>query len=150
MLERIFFHDILNTAGGMLGLAEVLRTGTAEDVEEFKDAVALLANSLVDEIKAQQILVAAERGELAVQPTRVNSLTLLSEVRSAYLNHEVAMGRPIDVAPQSDAVYFSSDPLLLRRRVLGEARPGFLYRRVDAGCLAFPMADGGVMTRLVF
>ena len=57
VLERIFFHDILNTAGGMLGVAEVLRTGTAEDVEEFKDAVALLANSLVDEIKAQQILL---------------------------------------------------------------------------------------------
>lgn len=118
VLERIFFHDILNTAGGMLGVAEVLRTGTAEEVEEFKDAVALLANSLVDEIKAQQVLVAAERGELTIQPARVNSLTLLCEVRSAYLNHEVAMGRQIAVDPQSAPVFFTSDPLLLRR-VLG-------------------------------
>ena len=118
VLERIFFHDILNTAGGMLGVAEVLRTGTAEEVEEFKDAVALLANSLVDEIKAQQVLVAAERGELAVQPTRGNTLTLLCEVRSAYLNHEVAMGRQIEVDARSDVVFLTSDPLLLRR-VLG-------------------------------
>jgi signal transduction histidine kinase len=115
VLERIFFHDILNTAGGMLGVAEVLRTGTPEEVEEFKDAVALLANNLVDEIKAQQILVAAERGELPVQPTRVNSLSLLAEVRSAYLNHEVAMGRQIHIDEQSAAVSFTSDALLLRR-----------------------------------
>ncbi len=117
-LERIFFHDILNTAGGMLGVAEVLRTGTAEDVEEFKDAVAMLATSLVEEIKAQQILVAAERGELAVQPVRVRALALLDEVRNAYCNHEVANGRNIAVDPRSDDAAFTSDPLLLRR-VLG-------------------------------
>jgi signal transduction histidine kinase len=159
VLERIFFHDILNTAGGMLGVAEVLRTGTAEEVEEFKDAVALLANSLVDEIKAQQVLIAAERGELAVQPGRVNSLTLLCEVRNAYLNHEVAMGRQISVDPQSDTVFFTSDPLLLRR-VLGNllknaleaARPG---ETVTLACQAVPdgveftVHNPGVMPRNV-
>ena len=157
VLERVFFHDILNTAGGMLGVAEVLRSGTVEDVEEFKDVMSLLANSLVDEIKAQQILVAAERGELAVAPTRVNSVTLLGEVRSAYLNHEVAMGRAIDVDPRSDVVFFTTDPLLLRR-VLGNllknaleaARPG---ETATLACHSLPhgveftVHDPGVMPR---
>ena len=157
VLERVFFHDILNTAGGMLGVAEVLRSGTVEDVEEFKDVVALLANSLVDEIKAQQILVAAERGELAVAPTRVNSLTLLCEVRSAYLNHEAAMGRQIDVDPRSDVVFFTTDPLLLRR-VLGNllknaleaVRPGetapLACHSVPQG-VEFTVHNPGVMPR---
>lgn len=157
VLERIFFHDILNTAGGMLGVAEMLRTGTAEEVEEFKDAVALLANSLVDEIKAQQVLAAAERGELAVQPTRVNSLTLLCEMRCTYLNHEAAMGRQIAVDPQSDTVFFTSDPLLLRR-VLGNLLKNALEasppgETATLGCYAMPhgvefcVHNAGVMAR---
>lgn len=156
-LERIFFHDILNTAGGMLGVAEVLRTGTVDDVEEFKDVVALLANSLVDEIKAQQILLAAERGELAVQPAQINSLALLDEVQSTYLNRDVAMGRQIDVDPQSDAVVFSGDPLLLRR-VLGnllknalEACPSgetaTLACHAFAGGVEFTVHNPGAMPR---
>ena len=118
VLERIFFHDILNTAGGMMGVAELLRTGSPEEVADFKDTVALLANSLVDEIRAQQTLLAAERGELKLEPARINSLTLLCEVRNTYLNHNVGMGRYIEVDAHAQVVWFVSDPALVRR-VLG-------------------------------
>lgn len=145
MLERTFFHDILNTAGGMLGVAELLRTGNADEVADFKDMVALLANSLVDEIKAQQMLLAAERGELGVQLERLNSFTFLCELRSAYINHEVCIGRLIEVDPQSDAIVFAGDPRLLRRVVgnllknaLEACRPG------EAATLHCHLADSGV------
>lgn len=118
VLERIFFHDILNTAGGMLGVAELLRTGTAAEVADFKDTVSLLANSLVDEIRAQQMLLAAERGELKLQPERIQSLTLLFEIRNTYVNHDVCIGRFVEVDPTSDLVIFESDARLVRR-VLG-------------------------------
>jgi signal transduction histidine kinase len=118
VLERIFFHDILNTAGGMVGIAELLRTGSQDEVADFKDTVALLANSLVDEIRAQQMLLAAERGELQLNPARINSLTLLCEVRNTYINHDVCMNRSIEVDPASQTIWFTSDPALVRR-VLG-------------------------------
>jgi signal transduction histidine kinase len=159
VLERIFFHDILNTAGGMLGVAELLRTGTPDEVADFKDLVALLANSLVDEIKAQQMLLAAERGELGIQIERVNSFTLLCELRSAYINHDVSIGRLIVVDPQSDVLVLASDPRLLRR-VLGNllknaleaCRPGdttLLRCRIVAGGVEFSVHNPGCMPRSV-
>jgi signal transduction histidine kinase len=116
-LERIFFHDILNTAGGMIGVADILRTGGMEEVSEFKDTIYLLATSLVDEIKSQQILSAAEAGELAVNPSRVNTLTLLLELRNLYNNHEVSVGRRLEFSADSESIVFVSDPVLVRRVV---------------------------------
>jgi signal transduction histidine kinase len=157
VLERIFFHDLLNTAGGMLGVAELLRTGSAEEVADFKDLVSLLASSLVDEIKAQQMLLAAERGELALQPERVNCYTLLCELRSTYINHDVCIGRLIEVDPLSDVMVLTSDPRLLRR-VLGNmlknaleaCTPGQSVRmrcRAAAGGVELSVHNPGCMPR---
>ena len=144
VLERIFFHDILNTAGGMLGIAELLCEATPEELEEYKPLVFTLSNSLVDEIKAQQMLVAAESGELSVEPMRLNSLSLLYELIAAYANHEVAIGRSLAIDPGAAPVFFESDKALVRRVVgnmiknaLEASAPGQL---VTVGCVA--IADG--------
>lgn len=159
VLERIFFHDILNTAGGMLGVAELLRTGTTTEVADFKDTVALLANSLVDEIRAQQMLLAAERGELSLQPQRMQSLTLMCEIRNTYINHDVCIGRLVEVDPDSDLVIFVSDAALVRR-VLGNmvknalegCHPGetvtLLCRSIRGG-VEFSVHNPGFMPRKV-
>ena len=43
---------------------------------------------------------------------------MLCEVRNTYLNHDVCMGRFIEVDPNAQAVFFASDGALIRR-VLG-------------------------------
>jgi signal transduction histidine kinase len=159
VLERIFFHDILNTAGGMLGVAELLRTGTTAEVADFKDTVALLANSLVDEIRAQQMLLAAERGELKLQPERIQSLTLLFELRNTYINHDVCIGRLVEVDPNSDLVVFVSDARLVRRVIgnmvknaLEGCRPGetaTLSCRSTPEGVEFSVQNPGFMPRKV-
>lgn len=117
VLERIFFHDILNTAGGMMGVAELLRDGTPEDFEAYKDIIYMLSHSLVDEIKAQQILAAAEAGELSLELTRFNSLHLVYELLGTYTQHEVAQGRNLAVAADAEAIALVSDKTLVRRVV---------------------------------
>ena len=138
VLERIFFHDILNTAGGMLGIAELLAEATPEELDEYKPLVYTLSHSLVDEIRAQQTLSAAEAGELSTEPIRLNSLSLLYELVAAYTNHEVAIGRVLVVEAGTPAICFESDKALVRRVVgnmiktaLEASQPG---QQVTVGC----------------
>jgi signal transduction histidine kinase len=100
-LESIFLHD-----------------GSAEDVSAFKDTVLPLALTLVEEIRAQQFLLAAESGELAVKLAPVDAVEILWSVGSTYRSHPVCAERGIDFAGDSSAATLVCDPALLRR-VLG-------------------------------
>jgi len=114
-LERIFFHDIMNLAGGMQGLAEVLAMASPEDTRQFQPMVLQLAHSLVEEINAQRDLTSAESGELAVHPGPLQARALLEELRRDYQNHSVASNRVILVHPQTEELAFESDHVLIRR-----------------------------------
>ncbi len=114
VLERIFFHDIINTAGGLKGLAEIIKD-SPEDVNEFKDIIYSLTESLVDEITSQRQLLQAERNELALNISEVNSLLLISEVSGYYQNHYVADGKHIQINNRAVSIDFHTDETLAKR-----------------------------------
>ncbi len=114
-LERIFFHDLLNIAGGLRGFATLLQEADPEELETIKKAVFNLSGRLIEEINAQQELLAAENQELQTHPIPLNSLELLQEVAGIYRQHDVARDRSISVAPDAQALWFISDQTLLRR-----------------------------------
>lgn len=118
VLERIFFHDIINTAGAIQGLVDMYIA--TDDPEELRDSgintmLAQASTQLVDEIQAQSQLMAAESGELTVKPTTFETKTLLHQLVDVYRNHMVAEDRLICVAPDVSAVTLSSDRALLGR-----------------------------------
>lgn len=117
-LERLFFHDILNTAGGLRGISELLQDASIEEMDELKGMVYTLAERLVEEIQTQRILTAAESEELGISPVTLHSTELLHQISTVYRNHEVAQGRQIWIDPDSHDLTFSSD-LVLLSRVLG-------------------------------
>lgn len=115
-LERVFFHDITNLAGGLAGLAEVLRTvRTPEEQGEMLSAMEQSARSLLDEIDAQRQLADAERGELVVRPSIVGSHALISQVANALRYHSAARGREIVMDDATADFEFEGDATLLRR-----------------------------------
>jgi signal transduction histidine kinase len=159
VLERLFFHDILNTAGGMVGAADLLRSAPAEEIDEFRDMVYVLASSLVDEIRAQQILSSAEAGELVAAPAMIDARALLGEVFDIYRNHEIGLERQVKVAEDAEACQFVSDRTLVRR-VLGNmvknaleaTQAGGLVTlscRRRAGMVEFGVHNSGFMPRSV-
>jgi len=117
-LERIFFHDIMNTAVGMRGYAGMLKKTPAHQVEEVGETVYRLGHRLVAEINAQKQLAAAENNELSVELARVSSLQLLHEQATAFQHQDVAEGRTIRVDPAAEDVQLTTDKALLSR-VLG-------------------------------
>jgi signal transduction histidine kinase len=137
-LERIFFHDVLNTAGSVLGFAKLLLDTPAEDHEDMAVIIRDLAQQLVEEIRAQQMLASAESGDLNIQTVTVNSLSAVREAVNLCANHDIAMDRVLHVDPESEATDFDSDPVLLRRVLsnmimngLEACTPG---QTVTAGC----------------
>lgn len=118
IMERIFFHDILNTAGGIQGLIELMREATPEELDEFLVMAEASTETLVEEINAQRDLFSAERGDLSTDTFQVNALDLVSQVAAMYRAHPVAEDKRIAVHPDTSTSDFLSDPRLLTR-VLG-------------------------------
>lgn len=117
-LERTFFHDVLNTAGGLRGYTELLLESEPDELPEVAATVNEISQRLIDEIQNQRSLMAAEAGELSPALTSIRTKELLEELAVAYRHHEVAEGKIITVAADSDDLTLQSDHTLLLR-VLG-------------------------------
>jgi signal transduction histidine kinase len=119
VLARLFFHDVLNTAGGIQGYTELLRERVAKDSPEDQELEDLeeLAEQLIEEIRAQRDLTYAESGELEPEFESVQTSGLLQRLKTLYSKHPIARGRTIVLADtwQGQIV---TDPQLLSR-VLG-------------------------------
>jgi signal transduction histidine kinase len=118
-LERIFFHDVLNTAGGVHGLTELLKDeNDPQEAGELIDMIRTGAHTLIEEINTQKALSAAETGDLTVEPETVRADDLLKEVIGLYENHVASKDRRIVLHPDTQPIELTTDPTLVRR-VLG-------------------------------
>ncbi len=115
-LERIFFHDILNTAGGLRGFLEFVQmTDDVNEIKEYVDTATRLSDDLIDEIVAQRQLLSAERGDLKVEWESITVDQMLENVRSHLIFHLVAKGKNIKVEPPVLLLPVVSDVILLKR-----------------------------------
>ncbi|MCC6650959.1 MAG: sensor histidine kinase [Candidatus Eisenbacteria bacterium] len=97
LLERTFFHDLLNTCGGLQNLATILATDKLEPAVEveWKHEISLLSGIAVDQIQSQRQLLAAERGELGPSIEAVDIAGLLEAQVTLYRHSPVCEGRHI-------------------------------------------------------
>lgn len=116
VLQRTFFHDVLNTAGCVQGYARFLLEEGAAEVD-FLRRLDSLAGRLVESIQSQRDLLQAENGELELHRQPLRTRAILDELRSQYLKHEVAEGRAIRLGSEADAIVVTDRQLVLR--VLG-------------------------------
>ncbi|MEW6263068.1 MAG: PAS domain-containing sensor histidine kinase [Thermodesulfobacteriota bacterium] len=117
VLERIFFHDILNTAGGLKGFADMLKEEATGELASLAGMVIEASDRLISEIQAQRYLAAAENNELEIAPTRLNSKMFLEDVIRRFRWLEAAKDKHLVLDPTGDNVAFISDPTLLGRVV---------------------------------
>lgn len=115
ILERIFFHDILNTAGNVMGLSDLIQN--TEDNKEKSKLLKLMnkvSTELVDEIEAQKQLVSAEDGELKVKKERVNSHKILEHAVSQF-SKEATNHLNLKIENNCVPAEFTTDKSLLTR-----------------------------------
>lgn len=118
VMERVFFHDILNSAGGIRGLAALLQEGTTPAAEdEYKGWMVNLADNLIEEINHQRRLLDAERGAYKPHFETVDLSELLHDVRRLYEHHERVPDRKLELKLPVDCTLITDRPLL--RRIVG-------------------------------
>ncbi|MBK8901880.1 MAG: GHKL domain-containing protein [Anaerolineaceae bacterium] len=120
ILERVFFHDIINTASAIQGLTEMLETDDHLGMLPLDEVQALLKQAsvqLIDEIKAQSQISAAEQGDLTVDPQLLATVPFLMDLIGVYKHHEIAAGRFLQLDPQAEDLLIQSDKTLLGRVV---------------------------------
>ncbi len=118
ILERIFFHDILNTLGGIKGLMEFFKEEAPQPLREDVELIHGAVNVLAEEIASQKQLLAAESNELEINVIDLNSMEILEILQRTFRNAEEARDKVVEIDPGSAALEFRSDYTLLKR-VLG-------------------------------
>ncbi len=158
-LERLFFHDMLNTVGGVQGLLEFLAEEVPEELQADARLIHRAVSQLTDEIIYQKQLLAAETNELETNCTPLRSDDILDVVAATFQGGEQARDRRIVVDNACSDIVFHSDPVLLRR-VVGnmvknalEATPAGgeirLGSRGLADAVEFAVQNAGVIPRSV-
>jgi signal transduction histidine kinase len=118
-LERIFLHDIMNTATAIRGFSRLLEQDSS-DVEERADFVGrlgTLSERMIGEIDAHRQLLAAEQGTLDVHVKRMYAGEFLEEIHATYNRPDLVNRRWLRLATDSADVALDSDPVLLGRVV---------------------------------
>lgn len=115
ILERIFFHDLANSVGSLLGYAELMKDAKPDELEQFRYVFYEITQNISDEIIAQQQLTAAENHALEVQPAVIHSRSLLSSIAEMYQYHLVGKGKSIVIDRLAEDFVCVTDEVLLRR-----------------------------------
>ena len=133
VLERIFFHDVLNTAGGVKGLADLMVQGgmPPAEIKALAEMLAESADHLVEEISAQRMLSAAESGDLKVSAQAEKSLEELTSVLHQFHGNGLARDKAIVIDASAQQITFVTDPVLLRRVLVNLVKNAL--EAVDAG-----------------
>jgi signal transduction histidine kinase len=113
VLQRVFFHDVLNTAFCISAYTHSLKNDQ-KNVEDACNLLKYLSDELIEEINAQRDLLAAESGDLNVLDEPVSVLQLLDELRLKYLKNPEAEGRKVELCNAWDGT-IQTDRRLLRR-----------------------------------
>ncbi len=118
-LERIFFHDILNTMNGLNGYIEILkRLAHSEEVKILVDDLAVLSVSLLDDVNAQRDLLAAERGDLQINNNYITTVGIVDYCVNHVKHIGIAELKTIVKDKNMVNVPFVTDDVILKRVII--------------------------------
>ena len=117
-LERTFFHDILNLVASIQGFAELMEIDKSADPMMVSRRIQSASQKVIEEIDAQRVLLAVEKGELKVDNHVLTSLDVLKDVIELFEGQEISRKRILQIDDDVIRTAFISDGTLLRR-ILG-------------------------------
>jgi signal transduction histidine kinase len=118
-LERIFFHDLMNSASGLNGLLGLLKDGIAPESErELIELSEEASRDIIDEIMLQRQIRDAETGDLQIKTEVVKALDLLDSAVGKISSHDVGKGKQVLIDQSSIITDIETDKHLLQRVII--------------------------------
>jgi len=116
VLEKIFFHDILNLAGGIYSVIDLFKEDALSDLPaEMLHLLHQSSSDMVKEINAYRTLLMAERDEFKAMPRHILTGELVEEVAALYSGSGGRSGIAVKIADDSCNMDIRTDPSLLKR-----------------------------------
>jgi hypothetical protein len=116
ILEKLFFHDILNISHNLKGFIDLmLDLNDPKELRSFLEQISSMVSQLNDEIISQRELIAAEKGELNVNLSIFNLSDYLRELVRGVNHHDTAIGKEIYLCENESSDLLCTDRALLSR-----------------------------------
>ena len=140
VLQRTFFHDVLNTAGCIQGYSDYLASDSVTD-QKMCQRLSILSGQLIEEIQSQRDLLHAESGDLKLKPVPLKTSQVLDDLRTQYLKHPIAANRDISLGQAWEGAIITDRQLL--HRVLGNMVKNALEATSPGGTVTLLCIDSG-------
>lgn len=160
LLERTFFHDVLNTLGGIRGWSDILVETADGELADTARRVLRLVNRLAEQVEYQRAVWRAASGELRARPAPVSVFDLVEDLRSMMREHPAAQERELELPElTADAEIVTDRSLLLRvlanmlinafEATAPGGRVALEWHTIDDDELIFEVSNDAVMPREV-
>lgn len=113
ILERIVFHDMLNTASAVKGMISLIDAVDTAKVERYARSAAAATDTLIEQILSQKGLSAAEQGTLKLHRSEFSTMELLSGITMLFAGHAAREKKKIELAESCADVRLNTDKTLL-------------------------------------
>lgn len=149
VLERIFFHDIRNTAGILRGLSELLlESPPPVESRDLLAHVVLASKRLLEEIDEQQSLTMAENGELVLRIQPVELRFFLENLAATLGDLDLARNKSLVLELPDNPVLVETDPVLLGRVLTNMVKNALEASRAGTGVVLRLDLPGDSLLRL--
>lgn len=118
VLEKIFFHDVINIAGGIHSMLQLVKDGEVADKHKVNDMLISSSEQLLNEINAHKMLRAAECGDLIVKSGKYDSEYIVKKSAALAEHLKCAVGKIVEVRSGNDNFMVDTDETLLCRILL--------------------------------
>jgi nitrogen-specific signal transduction histidine kinase len=115
VLERTFFHDIINTAVGIKSIMELLEMELPEEHSEYRNLIKASSTKLLEEINAQRQLIAAENSSLNLDYREISTKDIINEVVNLVKYYNISENIRINIDDNLEDVRIVTDKALMGR-----------------------------------
>ena len=116
-IERFFFHDILNTAGNLRNIADIINDESLDndDKEPLTKKLSTISNQIIEEIVSHRAILSSEKTEVKLNIAALNTLEFIKTLIFYFKELIEKENKRIAISDKFEELEIYTDKVLLTR-----------------------------------